>query len=159
MNIYEPKEDSHLLAAAVEKYVYGKVLDMGTGTGIQAITAAKKKKVKSVVAADISDEALKYAAAAAGKEKVAGKITFLKSSLFGNIQGKFDTIIFNPPYLPQDRGIVDEAIYGGRHGYEILKRFINDGSSHLTDNGIILIVFSSRTNKQKVDEIIEANCL
>ncbi len=159
MPIYSPMEDSQLLAAAVEKYAYGNVLDMGTGSGIQAITAAKKMEVKSVVAADVNDDALKYAAAAAEKEKVAVKITFAKSDLFSNIKGKFDTIIFNPPYLPQDKGIEDAAIYGGRHGYELLQRFIGGCVDYLADNGIVLIVFSSRTNKQKVDEAIERSCL
>ena len=51
--IYEPREDSELLAKYVKKYAFGGVLDMGTGSGIQALTAAKKKKVKSVLAADI----------------------------------------------------------------------------------------------------------
>lgn len=156
-SVYQPAEDSQILAAAVEKYAFGSVLDMGTGSGIQAITAAKKRNVKSVVAADINDGALKYAAAAAKKEKA--HVKFVKSSLFVNIKGKFDTIIFNPPYLPQDRGIVDGAIYGGKHGYETLERFLNSCSRHLNVNGIILIVFSSRTNKQKVDEAIEINCL
>ncbi len=159
MGVYDPMEDSQLLAAAVEKYAYGKVLDMGTGSGIQAITAAKRKEVKSVVAADISDDALKSAAAAAEKEKGAEKITFAKSNLFGSIKIKFDTIIFNPPYLPQDKGIADEAIYGGKHGYELLQRFISSCRNYLNNDGIVLIVFSSRTNKQKVDEAIEASCL
>ncbi|MBI2550421.1 methyltransferase [Candidatus Woesearchaeota archaeon] len=159
MDVYDPKEDSQLLAAAVERYAFGRVLDMGTGSGIQAITAAREKDVLSVVAADINDEALKSAATTAAKEGVKQKIKFAKSDLFSNIKGKFDTIIFNPPYLPQDKGIADEAIYGGRHGYEILERFLNNCSRHLNDKGIILTVFSSRTNKQRVDGIIEANCL
>ncbi len=159
MPIYSPMEDSHLLAAAVEKYACGKVLDMGTGSGIQAITAAKKEKVRSIVATDINEDALKYATAAAEKEKVAKKITFVNSNLFANVKGKFDTIIFNPPYLPQDKGIKDEALYGGRHGYETLQRFIGSCNDYLADDGMVLIVFSSRTNKQKVDEAIEKSCL
>src|SRR3989338_9032417 len=77
--VYEPAEDSQLLASAVEKYASGSVLDMGAGSGIQAITAAKKTGVKSVVAADVNDDALKHAAAAAEKEKVASRIAFVKS--------------------------------------------------------------------------------
>ncbi|MBI2143837.1 methyltransferase [Candidatus Woesearchaeota archaeon] len=159
MGVYEPAEDSLLLAAAVEKYAFGNVLDIGTGSGIQAITAAKKKEVKSVAAADINAEALRFAEAAAAKEGVRGKITFLKSDLFSSIKGKFDTIIFNPPYLPQDKGIFDEAIYGGKHGYEVLQRFIGCCNSYLKDGGIALIVFSSLTNRQKVDEAIEKSCM
>ncbi len=157
--VYSPLEDSNLLATAVEKYAYGTVLDAGTGSGIQAITAAKKKEVKSVVAADINEEALAFAATAAAKENAKDKIKFVKSDLFSSVKGKFDTLIFNPPYLPQDRGIRDDTIYGGKHGHEILERFLNNCSSHLNDNGIILIVFSSMTNKGKVDEIIAGNCL
>ncbi len=156
MKPYEPAEDSRLLAAAVEKHASGKVLDMGTGSGIQAITAAKKKGVKSVIAADVNEEALKFAAAAA---KGNSRIEFAKSDLFSNIRGKFDTIIFNPPYLPQDRGISDVAIYGGKHGYEVLERFIDDCGSHLNGNGIALVVFSSLTSKQKIDSAIESSCL
>lgn len=154
---YQPAEDSQMLAAAVERYAFGNVLDMGTGSGIQAMTAAKKKEVNRVVAVDINEDALKSAVAAAAKEGV--KINFQKSSLFSNVKGIFDTITFNPPYLPQDKGIVDGAIYGGRHGYELLEKFIDGCCDYLTDNGIILIVFSSRTNKQKVDGAIERNCL
>ena len=156
---YEPAEDSSLLAAAVARHAHGRVLDMGTGSGIQAITAAKKTAVKHVVAADINDDALQFAAAATKKEKAVAKITLLKSNLFSSVKGKFDTIIFNPPYLPQDKGIVDNAIYGGKHGYETLEQFLDGCCEHLSDKGIILIVFSSRTNKQKVNEAIERNCL
>ena len=53
--IYEPAEDSHLLAEAVKKFAHGRVLDMGTGSGIQAITAAKSRKVKIRVAAEKSE--------------------------------------------------------------------------------------------------------
>lgn len=158
MGTYQPAEDSYLLAAAVAKYAFGTVLDMGTGSGIQVITAARKKDVKSAVAADVNDEALKFAAAAAKKAGV--KITFAKSDLFSQLHGKtFDTIIFNPPYLPQDHGIRDDAIYGGKHGYEVIERFLGECSSHLKEDGIILLLFSSHTNKQKVDEIIAGNCL
>ncbi len=155
--VYAPQEDSHFLADAVRKHAFGSVLDVGTGSGIQAATAAEKKEVTSVVAVDISEEALRLAVAANRNTK--GKIRFLKSDLFSSINGKFDTIIFNPPYLPQDDGVVDAAIYGGRRGHEVLERFLNECNSHLNDSGIILIAFSSLTNKAKVDEIIEGNCL
>ena len=94
---YEPREDSELLAKYVKKFAFGNVLDMGTGSGIQAITAAKKKSVKSVVAADIQEEVIEN-----NKNNIKNKkIKFIVSDLFSNIKNKkFDTIIFNPPYLP-----------------------------------------------------------
>ncbi|MBN2454682.1 methyltransferase domain-containing protein, partial [Candidatus Woesearchaeota archaeon] len=53
---YTPREDSFLLAEAVKKEAFGDVLDMGTGSGIQA--EAAKAKAKSVTASDISKEAV-----------------------------------------------------------------------------------------------------
>ncbi len=170
MDTYQPAEDSHLLAEAVKKLARGRVLDMGTGSGIQAEAALKSSKVKSVTAADINKSC--------GKN-LSSEIKFIHSDLFKKIpkqkfdmsetqsvsehdqnrHGSFDTIIFNPPYLPQDRRIRDVAIYGGKKGYETTERFLGSCSSYLAGNGIILLLFSNLTKKEKIDEIIENNCL
>jgi len=70
----------------------------------------------------------------------------------------FDLIIFNPPYLPQDKGIEDKSIYGGIKGHETLERFFSKVSEYLKENGKILIVFSSLTKKEKVDELLQNYC-
>ena len=57
--VYEPREDSYMLAKAVEEYAFGKVLDLGTGSGIQGITAALSKC--EVTFADIDNAALECA--------------------------------------------------------------------------------------------------
>jgi len=137
----------------VAKYAKGKVLDMGTGTGIQALYAAKSDAVESVLAIDIDPEAIAYCRSNVKNDK----ITFEVSDLFSNVKGKFDTIIFNPPYLPQDKGIKDVALYGGKEGYELTKRFFEEAGEHIMPNGKILIVFSSHTKKDKVDEAITKN--
>ena len=162
-NVYEPREDSYLLQKEVKKYAHGDVLDMGTGSGIQAITASESKKVKSVLAVDLNRHAVKYVSDLVKKEGLK-KIKVLHSDLFSNIQNKkFDTIIFNPPYLPEDeREPSDEmkrAISGGRHGWEVLSTFIDHAVSRLNNNGNILIVFSSLTNKEKVEEIVSSHLL
>jgi len=153
--IYEAAEDSFLLAEQVKKYACGSVLDVGTGSGIQAETAASLKSVKSVLATDISDEVIKFF-----KNKIKkNKIKIKKSDLFSNIKGKFDTIIFNPPYLPRDRREAKDsalATTGGKHGYETLERFLLSINDNLNSNGICLILFSSLTNKNKIDEILNS---
>ncbi len=153
MEVYQPQEDSYLLLELVKKEAFGKVLEIGTGTGILAIAATKKKNVKSVVAADVNEKAL--AAAAANAKKA--KIKFIQSDLFKNIKGKFNTIIFNPPYLPQDKGVEDAAIYGGKKGHETIERFLDGSPEHLTENGRILLLFSSLTKRDRIDEIIANN--
>ncbi len=181
--VYEPMEDSFLLAEHVKKHSHGFVLDVGTGSGIQSIAASEKAKL--VIGIDISRDAIKLARKNALKQN-AKNIHFFESSLFDlfkKIQAKkqfknnflkkiknkkihgfleknilFDLIIFNPPYLPQDKGIEDKSIYGGIKGHETLERFLSEASEHLKENGKILIVFSSLTKKEKVDELLKDYC-
>ena len=136
--IYEPAEDSHLLQKYVKKYAKGKVLDMGTGCGIQAETALKF--TKEVLAVDINKECV---------ELVKNKgIKCIQSNLFNNVEGNFDLILFNSPYLPEDKREPEESrisTTGGKKGDEILKRFLKQAKTHLENNGIILVVVSSLT--------------
>ena len=146
--IYEPSEDSFLLSKYVEKYASGKVLDIGSGSGIQAESALMK--TKEVLAVDINKEVVKLL-----KKK---NINAKYSDLFSNVNGKFDLIIFNPPYLPEEKHEDSETklvTTGGKYGYEILERFFKDAKKFLNKNGKILIVFSSLTNKKKIDSLIK----
>ncbi len=148
--IYEPEEDSFLLAKYASKFAKGKVLDLGTGSGIQAETALKF--TKNVLAVDINKEAVNSVKKKGIKARV--------SDLFSNVKGKFDLIILNPPYLPDENLEDNESkriTTGGRYGYEILKRFFSQVNNHLSKNGKILIVFSSLTNKNKINKIIKKN--
>lgn len=159
-SLYEPREDSFLLERNVEKFAFGKVLDMGTGTGILAIAAAKNKKVKSVMAVDINKEAVLYVLDVCVSEGM--PVTVVQSDLFENIDEKFDTIIFNPPYLPNEKqensnssyNLKDYALDGGEKGYEVTERFLVDAKKRLTEDGQILLLFSSLTNKNIVDAIL-----
>ena len=135
--IYEPREDSYLLEKYVKKLAVGRTLDMGTGSGIQALAA---KKADSVLASDINEEAVAFV-----KNK---GINAVVSDLFNNIEGTFDTIIFNPPYLPEDEHEDKESSLcttGGKEGSEILERFLNEARDHLAKKGQILLAFSSLT--------------
>ncbi|MFC1731870.1 HemK2/MTQ2 family protein methyltransferase [candidate division KSB1 bacterium] len=155
--LYKPREDSYLLAKHVKKHAFGNVLDMGTGSGIQAITAAKLKKVKLVLAVDVQKSVVEYCK----KTTKSKKISFKQSNLFENISDKpgFDTIIFNPPYLPEDVRLKDITVDGGKKGYELLERFLNDISAFLKPDGMLLLLFSSLTKKDKVHEFIANNLL
>jgi len=159
--IYEPREDSKLLEKYVKKYSKGSVLDMGTGSGIQAAVASKNKKVNSVIALDIQKSIIEHC----NKNIYNRKIKFFTSDLFEifkknkKLTKKFDVIIFNPPYLPDDTRLKDLTLDGGKRGFEILEKFINDANCYLKKDGIILILFSSLTKKEKIDEFIEKNLL
>jgi release factor glutamine methyltransferase len=151
--MYQPAEDSLLLEKHVEKISEGKVLDVGTGIGIQAIAASRSKAVKEILAVDIDKEAVSYC-----KRNIKNKkINVFKSDLFSNVNGKFNTIIFNPPYLPEEKDIKikDKALYGGKEGIEIIEKFFSKVKNHLNKDGKILMVFSSITGKSKVNSLIK----
>ncbi len=136
--IYGPEEDSFLLTKYVKQYARGKVLDMGCGSCIQAEAALQK--TKHVTAADINKEAVKLA------EKKG--IKAIQSNLFENIKGKFNLIIFNPPYLPEDKDEDEESkliTTGGKKGNETLERFLKQARGHMALDGNILLVISSMT--------------
>ncbi|MBN1377489.1 methyltransferase [Candidatus Woesearchaeota archaeon] len=148
---YEPREDSFLLRKYVQKYSKGKVLDMGTGSGIQAQEAAEKADF--VLAVDIDEKAVDYCEKNIKNEK----INFIVSDLFEKVRGKFDLIVFNPPYLPEDEFYdeTDKALTGGVNGWELLERFLKKAKNYLNKNGNILIIFSSLTNLKKAKEIMK----
>ncbi len=152
--IYQPREDSFMLSDYLKNYAYGSVLDVGTGSGILADTASKNPKVTKVLGVDINKRALEYCHMNIRNKKV----EFKHSDLFSNINGKYDVIVFNPPYLPKGNdGIQDKALIGGKQGYETLKKFLCNAGKYLNKNGKILVVFSSLTGKDAVDETIRKN--
>lgn len=133
--VYEPREDSFLLQKFVKIHARGKVLDVGTGSGIQALTAVEN--TKDVTAVDSDPEAVAVTRAKG--------IHAFESDLFSAVQGTFDCIIFNPPYLPKEEGYDELAITGGKYGYEILERFFKEAKQFLNKDGKMLIVFSTIT--------------
>ncbi|MEK6968742.1 MAG: HemK2/MTQ2 family protein methyltransferase [Nanoarchaeota archaeon] len=144
--IYEPAEDSFLLQKHIKDYAKGLTLDMGTGAGIQAIEAAKY--AKKVIAVDLNPAAIKNAKKAAKGIK---NIKFIKSDLFAKIKGKFDCIIFNPPYLPSEKNAIpDIALDSGTHGFEIIIKFLEESVRHLKDDGKILLLFSSLSKPEVI---------
>jgi len=128
--MYSPREDSFLIKKHIKDYAKGKALDMGTGSGILAKEAAKY--CKDVVAVDINKK-LRF------KRKHVG---FVHSNLFSRVKGKFNLIIFNPPYLPSKK-IEDIEIDGGKNGTEIIERFLKQARAHLSEGGKILLLCSS----------------
>jgi len=175
MDIYEPAEDSYLLKKHVQKEAFGRVLDIGTGSGIQALSLTKKQsrnsknsgmsekqtfltKVKTITAIDINKKAIKQLKE---KTKVLRHFHVEESNLFENIPDKFETIIFNAPYLPQDyiadKKIEDPALYGGKQGWETIEEFFKQVGDHLVKESQILLLFSSLTDKEEVEKIIKEN--
>lgn len=141
---YEPREDSYMLARCVEKYAFGKTLDVGTGTGIQGITAALKGC--EVTFLDMDDNALGCAKLNAKLNGVSGK--FIKSDLLKEVKEKFNTIIFNPPYLPSKEKR-EKALDGGVRGRELIDRFLYTYKNNILEKHVVLLVESSFNDYEK----------
>lgn len=148
-NIYEPREDSLLLAAALEKILESKntksVLEIGCGSGLLSIIAAKRGC--DVLAADINPAAVECAKRNAELNNV--KIKSALSNLFENVEGIFNLVIFNPPYLPEEQ-TEDSRTWAGGKNLEIITRFIKEAKRHLEINAKLLIVISSLSNPEAV---------
>ena len=154
-NVYQPSDDSFLLAENVKVKKKASVLDLGTGSGIQGINAAMQGAEK-VVSTDINEVALLNArknAEALGFSKV---FDFRKGNLFECLkQGeKFDVIVFNPPYVISDEKKYDD-LDGGVKGREVLDEFLKGFAGHLEKEGECFFLQSSINDESETIEILE----
>lgn len=156
--VYKPAEDSFLAMRTIGKIASEigdkevEIADIGTGTGLLGIYAASLLNTKRLVLADINLHAVELAKRnyQLNKLKLKDKnanVEIVRSDLLQNIQGSFDLIIFNAPYL---RGsisshlpIIEKAWNGGRGGIEISEKFLDQAKAKLNKNGTILLIASS----------------
>ena len=119
-----------------------KVLDLGTGTGIQAIVAADR--AGKVIATDINPKAVYYAEKNARLNGVKEKIEVKSGDLFDPVRNeRFDLIIWNAPYLPLNPHSVLEMSWCSGQNQKLIETFLRDAKTHLTERGRIEILFSS----------------
>jgi release factor glutamine methyltransferase len=149
-----PRPETELLAEMVLKEISerdqsaNRLVDVGTGSGILAITFALEQPAFFVTAVDISEEALGLARENAGRLGVGERIAFLRSDLLGQVDGPFDWIVANLPYIPtgdlttlQREVRFDPvlALDGGKDGLTIVKRLIESIPGKLASNGTIVL--------------------
>ncbi|MBP5305103.1 MAG: peptide chain release factor N(5)-glutamine methyltransferase [Lachnospiraceae bacterium] len=141
-------ETEELVERVVKESKDADVLDLCTGSGCIAISIALLGKPKSVTASDISEDALKVA-----KENAArllddsSRINILQGDLFENVNGRFDIIVSNPPYIKSadvlelDIEVKDHepilALDGGTDGLDIYKRIISEAPKYIKEKGRI----------------------
>lgn len=141
--IYSPGDDTFLMLDALSSIPVEKkeVLDVGTGSGILGLFAALNGA--TVTATDTNEQALKRAREAA--QTLGVSLKAVVSDLFSSVSGRFDLVLFNPPYLPSS-SLEDRAVDGGKKGALLTRRFLKKLQEHLKSDGSALLLLSSQNN-------------
>lgn len=156
--VYEPSEDTFLLADNLEVERMSRALEIGTGTGLIAILASRKARM--VIATDINP----YALDCTLKNIIVNKaynVELRKGNLFESVKDeKFDLILFNTPYLPTSEdetvdGELDAAWNGGPSGREVIDRFLCEMKDHLNPGGKVQMVQSTLSGNEETLEKLE----
>ena len=152
-DVYEPAEDSFLLAENLGVQRKDVVLDMGTGCGILGILAAKK--AMETVAIDINPFAIRCASLNAKFNNVKNRFHCIQSDLFLSLRSekKFDLVLFNSPYLPvevaENNSWIGRSWAGGITGRKTIDRFISDVSKYVAAHGRVLLLQSNLAGVEK----------
>ena len=125
-----------------------RILEIGTGSGCIAIAMAKYFENSLITATDVSRSALEVASINVKNFSFEKQIELIQSDLFENIQGKYNLIVSNPPYvpriimnnLPQEYAFEPtKALLAGDNGLDFIARILHDAPLFLEDDGILVI--------------------
>ncbi len=142
--IYQSAEDSFLMSRVLQQEIPKfltkkpdlKFLEIGAGSGIHLQTAFNLGiKKQNIFSCDINPKSVEHC-------KLLG-FNCIASDLFENIREKFDLIIFNPPYLPENKFDKQPDTSGGKKGNEIINRFLSQAKNYLNKDGRIFLITSS----------------
>jgi release factor glutamine methyltransferase len=167
-----PRPETELLVEAIlkESATCGKsanrLVDVGTGCGILAITFALERPDLEIAAVDLSDDALALARENAEALGVLERITFRRADLLDQIEGPFDWIVANLPYIPTadlktlPREVKFDpalALDGGKDGLTIIKRLIESISGKIAPNGMIALELGHGQAQQVRGFLVDQN--
>jgi len=143
-----------------------RIIDVGTGSGVIALTLAAEFPTAEIVGADISDDALMLARENAERLKLADRVLFLRSNLLESIQPDFDLIVANLPYVSADdrenlsREVLHDpevALFAGSRGDELMRQLIEDAPSWLRPGGMLAMEIGLGQSETLVAALAEKN--
>jgi len=146
------------------------IADVGTGSGVLAVCAAKQLPAAKVTAIDISSAALDIARRNAERHRVADRVKLVEGDLFSGCppEARFDFIVSNPPYITtQELEKLDEtvrdfeprlALDGGPEGTQVVERLIAEAAERLKPGGLLLMEVSP-TIATRCESLVDASPL
>jgi release factor glutamine methyltransferase len=142
------------------------ILDVGTGSGVIALSLAEKFPEANIVAIDVSDDALALAQENAVRLDLSSRVRFVKSRLLENVEGAFDLIVANLPYIStQDRHNLSRevlhdpeiALFAGERGDELVRELIDEAPTRLRPGGMLALEIGLGQSEALLSALAEKN--
>jgi release factor glutamine methyltransferase len=153
-NVFNPKYyfTSEFMAKHIRVTPDDTVLDMGTGSGIQAITAGHT--ASKVIAVDVNPEAVRFAKKNVRLNGLENVVSVREGDLFSSLSPRheFSVILFTPPYLEgTPKSYFDRALFDADK--ELVGRFFREAAGHLRPGGYVQMMYSSIAGPEQVISI------
>jgi release factor glutamine methyltransferase len=142
------------------------IVDVGTGSGVISLSLAAEFPEARILAVDVSDDALALAQENAARLNLGDRVQVLKSRLLENVEGAFDLIVANLPYIStQDRHALSRevlhdpeiALFAGTRGDELVRELIADAPSRLRPGGMLALEIGLGQSEALLSALAEKN--
>ena len=147
--VLDPRPETETVIVEALKHPAATVLDLGTGSGILAVTLMAEWPKAQALATDISPAALAVASKNAARYDIGDRLSFAQSNWFEGVQGEFDLIVANPPYIAMeemaglDRDVRDFdphiALTPGGDGLDPYRLIAAAVGRHLSPDGRLIV--------------------
>ena len=147
--VLDPRPETETVIVEALKHPAATVLDLGTGSGILAVTLMAEWPKAQALATDISPAALAVAGKNAARYDIGDRLSFAQSNWFEGVQGEFDLIVANPPYIAMeemaglDRDVRDFdphiALTPGGDGLDPYRVIAAAVGRHLSPDGRLIV--------------------
>jgi release factor glutamine methyltransferase len=143
-----------------------RILDVGTGSGVIALSLTMRFPEAEVLAVDISDDALALARENAASLNVPDRVRLVKSNLLENVEGTFDLIVANLPYIStQERHALSRevlhdpeiALFASERGDELIRKIIAQAPPHLRPDGMLALEIGLDQRQALLSALAEKN--
>jgi release factor glutamine methyltransferase len=142
------------------------IVDVATGSGVIALSLAAEFPEAKILAVDVSDDALALAEENATRLNLSSRVRFLKSRLLENVEGAFDLIVANLPYIStQDRHTLSRevlhdpeiALFAGARGDELVRELIDQAPTRLRPGGMLGLEIGLDQSEALLSALAEKN--